>query len=65
MWVSENVADLVIERNSDFRTEELSDEQLEQLGGLECVYFFALFLDHWRLDMAWGYSPVVLFVPLI
>lgn len=31
---------LIIGRNSDFNTEELSDEELEELGGLECVLLF-------------------------
>ena len=32
---SEGLKDLVIGRNSDFNTEELSDDQLEELGGIE------------------------------
>lgn len=34
-WFSENLKGLVIGRNGDFYTEELSDEQLEELGGIE------------------------------
>ena len=34
-WLSEGLSDLVIGRNSEFNTEELSDEQLEELGGIE------------------------------
>ena len=36
-WVaiSDGLKDLVIGRNSEFNTEELSDEQLEELGGIE------------------------------
>ncbi|OBZ78732.1 hypothetical protein A0H81_00276 [Grifola frondosa] len=33
--LGENLRGLVIGRNSDFNTEYLSDEQLEELGGLE------------------------------
>ncbi len=34
-WLGESLKDMVIGRNSDFHTEELSDEQLEELGGIE------------------------------
>lgn len=34
-WGSEGLKDLVIGRNSEFNTDELSDEQLEELGGIE------------------------------
>ncbi|TBU58845.1 TrkH-domain-containing protein [Dichomitus squalens] len=39
-WLSEGLSDLVIGRNSEFNTDELSDEQLEELGGIErtCRY---------------------------
>lgn len=33
--ISESLKDLVIGRNSEFNTEELSDEQLEVIGGIE------------------------------
>ncbi|RPD81556.1 TrkH-domain-containing protein [Lentinus tigrinus ALCF2SS1-7] len=34
-WIGESLKDLVIGRNSEFNTDELSDEQLEELGGIE------------------------------
>ena len=34
-WLSDNLKDVVVGRNSEFNTEELSDEQLEELGGIE------------------------------
>ncbi|KAI0719098.1 TrkH-domain-containing protein [Cerioporus squamosus] len=34
-WLSDSLKDLVVGRNSDFNTDELSDEQLEELGGIE------------------------------
>ncbi|KAI0761664.1 TrkH-domain-containing protein [Trametes elegans] len=34
-WLSDSLKDLVIGRNSDFYTDELTDEQLEELGGIE------------------------------
>lgn len=34
-WLGEDLKDLVIGRNGDFHTEELADEQLEELGGIE------------------------------
>ncbi|KAI0757447.1 TrkH-domain-containing protein [Daedaleopsis nitida] len=34
-WLPEGLAELVIGRNSEFNTDELSDEQLEALGGIE------------------------------
>ena len=36
-WLPSGVKELVIGRNSDFNTDELTDEQLEELGGLEYV----------------------------
>ena len=38
-WLSEGLKDLVIGRNSEFNIDELSDEQLEEVGGIEQVYF--------------------------
>lgn len=40
-WLGDNLKDMVIGRNSDFHTEELSDEQLEELGGIELVTFYS------------------------
>ncbi len=37
-WISEGLKDLVIGRNSEFNIDELSEEQLEELGGIEQVY---------------------------
>ena len=37
-WLPSGVKELVIGRNSDFNTDELTDEQLEELGGLEYVF---------------------------
>ncbi|CDO70946.1 hypothetical protein BN946_scf184829.g55 [Trametes cinnabarina] len=34
-WLSDSLKDLVIGRNSEFYIEELTDEQLEELGGIE------------------------------
>lgn len=34
-WLGEEFSRLVILRNSDFDTDELDDDELEQLGGLE------------------------------
>ncbi|KAI0367488.1 TrkH-domain-containing protein [Pilatotrama ljubarskyi] len=34
-WLGESLKDLVIGRNGDIHTEELTDEQLEELGGIE------------------------------
>ncbi|KAM5534365.1 hypothetical protein V8D89_011958 [Ganoderma adspersum] len=34
-WLSEGLKDLVIGRNSEFNIDELSDEQLEEVGGIE------------------------------
>lgn len=34
-WLSEEFSRLTIYRNSDFDTDELDDEELERLGGLE------------------------------
>ncbi|TFK88517.1 TrkH-domain-containing protein [Polyporus arcularius HHB13444] len=34
-WLSDSLKGLVVGRNSEFNTEELSDEQLEELGGIE------------------------------
>ncbi|KAH9891144.1 TrkH-domain-containing protein [Cubamyces lactineus] len=34
-WLSDSLKGLVIGRNSEFHTEELTDEQLEELGGIE------------------------------
>ncbi|KAL4244289.1 TrkH Potassium Transport [Abortiporus biennis] len=34
-WLSEEFGSLIIGRNSDFNTDELTDEELEKLGGLE------------------------------
>ncbi|KAI0735704.1 TrkH-domain-containing protein [Earliella scabrosa] len=34
-WLTESLGGLIIGRNSDFNTEELSDDQLEELGGIE------------------------------
>lgn len=36
-WLSDEFSHLVILRNSDFDTDELDDEELERLGGLESV----------------------------
>ena len=36
-WLTDEFESLVIGRNSDFNTEELTDEELERLGGLEWV----------------------------
>lgn len=46
-WLSDTLSDLVIGRNGEFNTEELTDEQLEELGGIEyvlstrVVYYFS------------------------
>lgn len=34
-WLTDEFSKLVILRNSDFDTDELDDEELERLGGLE------------------------------
>ena len=34
-WLGEEFQKLVVLRNSDFDTDELDDEELERLGGLE------------------------------
>ncbi|KAI0638942.1 TrkH-domain-containing protein [Trametes polyzona] len=34
-WLGDTLKDMVIGRNGDFHTEELTDEQLEELGGIE------------------------------
>lgn len=34
-WLPAGMTELIIGRNSDFNTDELTDEQLEELGGLE------------------------------
>ena len=34
-WLSDEFSRMIILRNSDFDTDDLDDEQLEQLGGLE------------------------------
>ena len=36
-WLTDSLKDLAIGRNSEFNTEELNDDQLEELGGIECV----------------------------
>lgn len=36
-WLPAGLSELVIGRNSDFNTDELTDEQLEELGGIEYV----------------------------
>ena len=40
-WLTESLGGLIIGRNSDFNTEELSDDQLEELGGIESVLALA------------------------
>lgn len=34
-WLSQNLSGLMVGRNGDFNTDELTDDQLEELGGLE------------------------------
>ena len=36
-WLAGDFQNLIINRNSDFDTDELTDEELEQLGGIEYV----------------------------
>lgn len=43
-WLSDEFSKIVILRNSDFDTDELDDEELERLGGLEYVTIHELLL---------------------
>ncbi|PIL30855.1 transporter [Ganoderma sinense ZZ0214-1] len=51
-WLSEGLQDLVIGRNSEFNIDELSDEQLEEVGGIE-QYFIGTQLLSFILIAPW------------
>jgi len=63
-WMPENLGGLVIGRNSRFYTEELGDEELETLGGVE--YRALRLLSHLVTAVCFPFHvPVSLFITLI
>ncbi|OSD05765.1 TrkH-domain-containing protein [Trametes coccinea BRFM310] len=58
-WLSDSLKDLVIGRNSEFHTEELTDEQLEELGGIE---YRALRLLSWIVILYFIGTQMISFI---
>ena len=63
--LQEQFNNLIIGRNSDFNTEELTDEELEELGGLECVFIMSPWHDALLMVFSYRYKALNLLSYLV